>query len=234
MPEKAIKLTMNEYFRARYMEMYLNSIRKRSDFDPNYKYSMPFLLEMAAGGSAGFVQVAVTNPMELLKIQGATMSEKIKAGLLAKPTPYTEIVRNLGLTGLYTGILSTLTRDIPFSMVYFSLYSQSKKRLEAMNIDPSFPAGVIAGTFAAAITCPVDVIKTRVQAAVTPKPMALADFAKQEVSLLVGTAKKVYKNEGPKAFFKGIVPRCLIISPLFGITMFCYENLLTITTKLIP
>jgi solute carrier family 25 aspartate/glutamate transporter 12/13 len=67
MPEKALKLTLNDVFRA--------EIRKRRE-----KHDLPFLWEMAAGGAAGFCQVIMTNPMELLKIQGATMAEKIKSG----------------------------------------------------------------------------------------------------------------------------------------------------------
>jgi len=100
--------------------------------------------------------------MELLKIQGATMAEKIKAGTLKQATPYGVLVRQLGVTGLYTGVLATLARDVPFSMVYFSLYAQTKELLlkdqppgsSSMGFKP-FLAGAIAGTTAAAITTPI-------------------------------------------------------------------------------
>ena len=102
--------------------------------------------------------------MELLKIQGATMAEKIKAGTLKVATPYSTLIRQLGVTGMYTGVLSTLARDVPFSMIYFSLYSQTKALLldqqqpgappQSLGIKP-FLAGAIAGTAAAAITCPI-------------------------------------------------------------------------------
>jgi len=99
--------------------------------------------------------------MELLKIQGATMAEKIKAGTLKVATPYSTLIRQLGVTGMYTGVLSTLARDVPFSMIYFSLYAQTKAMLldqqqpgAPLGIKP-FLAGAVAGTAAAATTCPI-------------------------------------------------------------------------------
>lgn len=222
MPEKALKLTMNDLFRAQ--------LRKTTRDG-----SLPFGLEMAAGGMAGFCQVIATNPMELLKIQGATMAEKIKAGTLAAPTPYSVLIRQLGVTGMYTGVLSTLARDVPFSMIYFSLYSQTKKLLlgtdatgqpaqpQQMGLKP-FLAGAIAGTVAAAVTCPIDVIKTRVHANAVPSRLAWSDFLRQERRLLSDTFRSTVKNEGIPSLFKGLAPRCLIISPLFAITMGCYEK----------
>lgn len=52
-PEKAIKLTANDYFR------FLLT-------DQNGKLSLP--REMLSGAGAGFCQIVVTTPMELLKI----------------------------------------------------------------------------------------------------------------------------------------------------------------------
>ena len=53
-PEKAIKLAANDFFRHHY---------KTKDG------KLPVFREMLAGGSAGFCQIVITTPMELLKIQ---------------------------------------------------------------------------------------------------------------------------------------------------------------------
>lgn len=215
MPEKALKLTMNDYFRKTYRGM-----RQNKD--------LPFWLEMAAGGSAGLCQVIATNPMELLKIQGATMNDKIRNGQLKQAISYPTLVRSLGVSGMYTGVLATILRDVPFSMVYFSLYSQAKSFLcngdqKASGIN-SFAAGAIAGTTAAALTCPLDVIKTRVHANVAPQKLNFASFLRREGQSLGYYYRDIVNREGHRALMKGIVPRCLIISPLFAITMFCYEE----------
>lgn len=58
MPEKALKLTLNDILRAKFRSM---------SSDGN---TLTFAGEMCAGGLAGFIQVICTNPMELLKIKG--------------------------------------------------------------------------------------------------------------------------------------------------------------------
>lgn len=65
--------------------------------------------------------------------------------------------------GLYRGFSITLMREIPFTAVQFPLYEKLKKTVGA-NERPYLSAGcgMVAGGFAAAITTPLDVIKTRV------------------------------------------------------------------------
>jgi len=221
MPEKAIKLTLNDYLRQRFRES-----RPQKD--------LPLQYEMLAGGLAGFCQVVVTCPMEVLKIQGATVTEKIKSGELKEKIGYLKLARNLSFTGLYTGVISTLARDVPFSIVYFSLYAQTKSRLVPPGVtaatDPNigvkaFAAGAIAGTVAAALTCPLDVVKTRVHSAAKPIRLNFSEYLSREFLLLGEHTKNIWNKEGIPAFFKGIIPRCLIISPLFAITMACYEKM---------
>lgn len=229
MPEKALKLTMNDFFRANFRSLRVN-------------HDLPVSLEMAAGGLAGFTQVIATNPMELLKIQGATMSEKLRSGQLTQRIPYSTLIRGLGVTGLYTGVLATLVRDVPFSVIYFSLYAYMKRTLlgqtetgesingktntdnqpKTLGIKP-FLAGAVAGTLAAAISCPMDVIKTRVHANAVAEPVPLSTFFSRECRLLRHHTTAIIREEGYRALAKGLVPRCLIISPLFAITMACYE-----------
>jgi solute carrier family 25 (mitochondrial aspartate/glutamate transporter), member 12/13 len=219
MPEKAIKLTANDFFRSQFTAMRANK-------------DLPLGLEMLAGGLAGFCQVIMTNPMELLKIQGATMQEKLKSGELKEKLSYTQLCRNLKISGLYTGVAATLLRDVPFSMIYFSLYAQTKRMLTEGNTASNgsvglkaLAAGAIAGTAAAAVTCPVDVIKTRVHASATPiAALSASEFFSRELTLIRDHTSSILQKEGAGAFFKGIVPRCAIISPLFAITMSCYEK----------
>ena len=221
MPEKALKLTLNDYFK-RTMKQHHFGVNTTTG-----ELTMP--AEMLAGGLAGTLQVVATNPCELLQIQGATMADRIKRGQLLAAVSYPRLVRQLGVSGLYTGVLSTLGRDIPFSMMYFSMYSHFKQHLlhDATThlAFKSFLAGSAAGTIAAALTCPMDVIKTRVHANAVPVRLGLSEFVRREVSMWSEHASRIVRQEGMGALFKGVVPRCLIISPLFGITMTCYEEM---------
>jgi solute carrier family 25 (mitochondrial aspartate/glutamate transporter), member 12/13 len=220
MPEKAIKLTLNDYFRRTFKER------------NGGKLTLPY--EMLSGGLAGMCQVTATNPMELLKIQGATMRDKLAAGEIKKTIGYRQLASNLGITGLYTGVLATLVRDVPFSVVYFTLYGQIK---DAMTRDSSehlgpkaLLSGAIAGTIAAGLSTPLDVVKTRVHSAARPTRMTgsplsvLAQFSRTEMQLLRTNYRTIIQNEGHSALFKGVAPRCAIMAPLFAITMVCYET----------
>ena len=65
----------------------------------------------------------------------------------------------------------------------------------------------------AAVT-PMDVVKTRLQ--------VIRSGGEAAYSGLLDCARKTYVNEGIKAFFKGIVPRMIVIAPLFGIAQMVY------------
>ncbi len=79
------------------------------------------------------------------------------------------VVRNLGIKGLFTGNLTTLTRDVPFSILFFPVYANLKRALaykegekKGQNSIPSqLLAGGAAGAFAAGSVTPADVVKTR-------------------------------------------------------------------------
>ena len=66
-PEKAIKLAANDYFRHR--------LTTRDG-------KLPVHREMLAGGCAGFCQIVITTPMELLKIQLQDAGRVAASGLL--------------------------------------------------------------------------------------------------------------------------------------------------------
>jgi len=133
------------------------------------------------------------------------------------------IVRNLGLIGLYKGASACLLRDGPFSAIYFPTYAHLKKDFfgespqKRLGVLQLLTAGAIAGMPAAYLTTPCDVVKTRLQ----------VEARKGEATYngLVDCAKKVYRDEGFKAFFKGGPARILRSSPQFGFTLAAYEVL---------
>ncbi|EFA81635.1 putative transmembrane protein [Heterostelium album PN500] len=198
-PEKALKLAVNDQLRQ-----ILQGDAK----------TITIGQEVLAGAGAGFCQVIATNPMEIVKIRMQISGEGgAKASLR-------EVVSELGLRGLYKGTAATLLRDVPFSMVYFSMYARIKgyftdKQTGHISLGHILLSGIIAGSFAASFSTPMDVIKTRIQ--VKPKP------GDPTYNGIIDCVQKTLKNEGPKAFTKGLVPRIMIISPLFGITLVVYE-----------
>ena len=115
--------------------------------------------QLLAGCLAGASTVVATNPMEILRIKSSLSPDN---SVLAN-------IRALGLRGLYSGWDASWFRDIPFSAIYFTLYCQAKTALAPVLAGAHFDSllctlsGLAAGSVAAALTTPCDVVKTRVQ-----------------------------------------------------------------------
>lgn len=201
-PEKAIKLTVNDFVRDKFMDKNGN---------------LPLYGEIMSGGCAGASQVIFTNPLEIVKIRLQVAGEI--AGK-SKVRAWT-VVKELGIFGLYKGARACFLRDIPFSAIYFPLYAHTKVRLAdegGYNTPLSLLAsGAIAGVPAAALVTPADVIKTRLQ--------VVARRGQTTYSGLADCARKIYKEEGARAFWKGATARVFRSSPQFGVTLFTYELL---------
>ncbi|KAF9429456.1 mitochondrial aspartate-glutamate transporter agc1, partial [Entomortierella beljakovae] len=206
-PEKAIKLTMNDFARRRLT-------------DSNGQIT--FTSELIAGGVAGGSQVVFTNPLEIVKIRLQIAGEAAKAGEGPRPGAVA-IVRTLGIMGLYKGASACLLRDIPFSAIYFPVYAHLKKDYfnegieHKLTIGELLISGAVAGMPAAYFTTPADVIKTRLQVE--------AKRGQSTYSGITDAARKIYKEEGFRAFFKGGPARILRSSPQFGCTLMVYEIL---------
>jgi len=200
-PEKAIKLTMNDF------------VRDKLTFDGR----ISLLAEIIAGGCAGGSQVIFTNPLEIVKIRLQVAGE-ITQG--PKINVFT-ILKDLGFLGLYKGAKACFLRDIPFSMIYFPAYSHAKLATcdeRGMNSPGSlFASAFIAGVPAAALVTPADVIKTRLQVA--------ARAGQTTYSGVIDCFRKVMKEEGPLAFWKGTGARVCRSSPQFAVTLLTYEIL---------
>lgn len=120
------------------------------------------------------------------------------------------------LGGLYRGLGITLMREVPFAFIQFPIYERLKlewKKTKSRHDDglvvecspiQAAACGSIAGGIAAAITCPLDVIKTRL----------MLGTDKLGVPYLgVGdVVQRLAKEEGKAIFFSGIQPRVMWIS----------------------
>ncbi|KAJ3145831.1 mitochondrial aspartate-glutamate transporter agc1 [Geranomyces variabilis] len=211
-PEKAIKLTMNDLVRSHLKDRRTGQV--------------PIWGEILAGCTAGGSQVLFTNPLEIVKIRLQVQGQAAKAAALDHPPRQTalQIVRQLGLLGLYRGVGACLLRDIPFSAIYFPTYAHLKKGLfdegrggKKLNALELLTAGALAGMPAAYLVTPADVIKTRLQVA--------ARKGETTYHGIRDAFSKIYAEEGARAFFKGGVARVLRSSPQFGVTLASYEFL---------
>ncbi|XP_043483190.1 calcium-binding mitochondrial carrier protein Aralar1 isoform X4 [Leptopilina heterotoma] len=201
-PEKAIKLTVNDFCRDKF-----------SDKNGN----IPLMGEIVSGACAGGSQVIFTNPLEIVKIRLQVAGE-IMGGQKVRAWA---VVKELGLFGLYKGARACFLRDVPFSAIYFPMYAHTKARMAdegGYNTPLSLLiSGAIAGVPAAALVTPADVIKTRLQ--------VVARKGQTTYNGLMDCTRKIYREEGARAFWKGATARVFRSSPQFGVTLFTYELL---------
>ncbi|KFD51537.1 glutamate carrier 1 family protein [Trichuris suis] len=223
-PEKAIKLSANDYF--------------RHVLTPASGASLTLPRELLAGAGAGFCQVIVTTPMELLKIQlqdaGRTASVKSSATRVAL-----DIIRNNGILGLYKGTGATIARDVTFSIMYFPLFAHINS-LGPRKKDGSGEAvfwhsllsGNVAGAAAAFGVTPLDGKVTnwsllsinKVQFEVVKTRLQLIHKAASDATYkgIWDAFRRIAKEEGVFAFFKGAACRMAVMAPLFGIAQMVY------------
>uniref|UniRef100_A0A4W5LAB0 Solute carrier family 25 member 22b n=1 Tax=Hucho hucho TaxID=62062 RepID=A0A4W5LAB0_9TELE len=184
------------------------------------------------------VQVIITTPMEMLKIQlqdaGRIEAQRKLMSQAAVGAPggpvglrshtamqlTRELLRSQGIAGLYKGLGATLLRDVPFSIIYFPLFANLNS-LGGRGADGpapfyvSFASGCIAGSTAAVAVNPVDVIKTRIQT-------MTRGSQEDTYSGVTDCIRKILRQEGPSAFLKGAYCRAMVIAPLFGIAQVVY------------
>lgn len=125
---------------------------------------------------------------------------------------------------LWTGLGAQLARDVPFSAICWSTLEPVRMRLLSVMGDEAnaagvlganFSAGFVAGSIAAAATCPLDVAKTRRQIEMDPA-RALTMTTRR-------TLVEIWRDGGLKGLFAGVGPRVGRAGPSVGIVVSFYE-----------
>lgn len=214
-------------------EIYKEALLKRL---PNVKPAFVYALSAILGDITGSGWLC---PSEVLK-------QKLQAGMYSNTG---EALRGIwskgGIGGFYEGYFGGLARDIPFRVAQLTSYEVTKnfylgmkarkmkanafdakerdaisaEKLELSAGDAAL-CGAIAGSFSAAITSPLDRIKT----------LLMTDSAAYggSVASCVG---KIWREEGVRGFGAGLVPRVVYIAPSVAIFFIAYEQ---VQQKLMP
>jgi Mitochondrial carrier protein len=140
----------------------------------------PWLAYFNAGLVADIAASPVYVPSEVLKtrlqLQGQYNNPYFQSGYNYRGTFHAlrSIYLTEGLPALFYGYKATLYRDVPFSALQFAFYEQERKLAKTWvgSQDIGLPleifTGASAGCMAGVITCPLDVVKTRIQTQVNP------------------------------------------------------------------
>jgi solute carrier family 25 S-adenosylmethionine transporter 26 len=172
----------------------------------------PVAVQGSAASTGECVACLVRVPTEVVK-QRMQAGQYGSLGEAARTIMATD-----GIGGFYRGYFTTVCREIPFALIQFPIWERLKKEWGNAQGSPASPwqgaiCGSVSGAFAAAVTTPLDVAKTRIMLG-------------QSSSGFVGTIATVAKEEGAAAVFSGVAPRTFWIG-LGGFVFFgAYEKTL--------
>lgn len=154
-----------------------------------------------AGMFSGLVTTVVMAPNErikcLLQVQQASTGPPKYSG---PKDVVVSLFKEGGVRSIFRGSAATAARDVPASAAYFASYELIQRTLQGpdrsqLSIGSTLFAGGMAGICNWLVAIPMDVVKSRLQAA----PEGTYTGAMDVLS-------KLLKQEGPMALYKGCVP----------------------------
>ena len=83
--------------------------------------------------------------------------------------------------------------------------------------------GAIAGIASGIVTCPLDVIKTRLQAQGSWRPRDLKRPTRLVYNGLLGTARVIWRDDGVRGMYRGLGPMLLGYIPTWAVYMSVYD-----------
>ncbi|KAL2222002.1 putative succinate:fumarate antiporter [Thermoascus aurantiacus ATCC 26904] len=218
-PKMAIRFTSYEWYKQLLADKQTGTVSGKATF--------------FAGLAAGVTEaVLVVNPMEVVKIRLQAQHHSLADPLDAPkyrsaPHALFTVVREEGIGALYRGVSLTALRQGTNQAANFTAYSYLKSFLQKIQPEyadkqlPSYQTtviGLISGAMGPFSNAPIDTIKTRLQ-------RTAAEPGQSALSRIVNIARDMFKQEGARAFYKGITPRVMRVAPGQAVTFTVYEFL---------
>ncbi|KKY27710.1 putative mitochondrial carrier protein [Phaeomoniella chlamydospora] len=188
----------------------------------------PSLAHMTASSLGEIAACAIRVPTEVIKqraqagLFGGSSLAALQDILSLRHSPsgggFSLVIREL-----YRGSTITILREIPFTMIQFSIWESLKRSysLRQYHQNPSSRLsptestaresalfGSLAGAIAAGLTTPLDVLKTRIMIDRKQAGQGESNARKGVFQLL----SQIHREEGPRGFFRGFGPRVMWIS----------------------
>jgi len=177
------------------------------------------LAAATSGACATIASDALMNPFDVIKQRMQIQNSAKIYRSMFDCAKY--VYRQEGLAAFYVSYPTTLSMTVPFTALQFLAYESISTSMNLVKkYDPLTHclAGAVAGGFAAALTTPMDVIKTMLQTR-----GSAADAELRTVNGFMAGCRLLYQREGARGFFKGMRPRVLTTMPSTAICWSAYE-----------
>lgn len=176
---------------------------------------------LAAGFIADLAASPLYVPTEVLKtrlqLQGRFNNPHFKSGYNYRSTTnaITTIVRQEGLAALFYGYRATLGRDLPFSALQFAFYEKEREAAiwwegtRNLSLPVEILVGATAGGAAGVLTCPFDVVKTRMQTqvnSITVQPGSVIAQSNTASKSALGVASRYSATQNQQRYASTTAP----------------------------
>ncbi|CAI7732068.1 unnamed protein product [Closterium sp. NIES-53] len=195
------------------------------------------LVPPVAAALGNITSSAILVPKEVIK-------QRMQAGAAGSVWQVLQqTVAGEGVAGLYSGYTAALLRNLPTNVLNFSTFEYLKMAIlhvrHSTSLRPheSMAAGAVAGALSAALTTPLDVVKTRLmtqarvavaaagttgaKAEVAARAQAAAAYTYKGVA---STLRRVCEEEGVVGLTRGMAPRILYNAAFSAIGFLAFET----------
>jgi len=184
---------LNFAFKDKYKQIFLGGVDKKTQF---WRF---FAGNLASGGAAGATSLCFVYPLDFARTRlgadvGKGAGQREFTGL---GDCLVKIFKADGITGLYRGFAVSVQGIIIYRAAFFGLYDTAKGMTGKTNIFVSWMIAQCVTTVSGIISYPFDTVRRR---------LMMQSGRKGGEVMYKGTLdcwKKIAKNEGTGAFFKG-------------------------------
>lgn len=145
------------------------------------------------GGVASAGAACCTHPLDLIKVNLQTQQGKLSVVPLTA-----KIIREQGITALYSGLSASVLRQLTYSMTRFGIYEVGKQNIETNTLMGKITLASLSGAIGGLVGTPADMVNVRMQNDVKLPPESRRNYKNAFDGLI-----RVYKSEGFKQLFSG-------------------------------
>ncbi|XP_056637970.1 putative tricarboxylate transport protein, mitochondrial [Diorhabda sublineata] len=182
---------------------------------------------MLCGLGAGICEaIFAVTPMETIKVKFINDQRSGKSRYKSLFHGVGLIIKEEGLRGVYKGVTATILKQGSNQATRFFVMETLKDYYKGGDHDKKIPKlltglfGAFAGACSVYVNNPVDVVKTRMQGLESNRYKNTLDCALQ-----------ILRNEGPRAFYKGTIPRLGKVCLDVAITFMIYDSIMEFFKK---
>lgn len=186
----------------------------------------PIWIPAFCGAAARCIAATTISPLEMVRTK--MQSKKLSYAEVTRAV--LQLVKYEGFWSLWRGLGPTLMRDVPFSSIYWASYEFMKQYFDQAipNKKFSLTAGAVAGSIAAVTTLPFDVAKTHRQIELGERDLLINnqsyEYKSKPMKTTTQLLRDIYRRNGTRGLFSGIVPRVIKVAPSCAIMITCYES----------